>query len=120
MSQVQVLLSHSSQNRVFAERLMQTLHHAGADVWRAPADEPLPEAVTHELRVRLVFLVNVSPTIFRLEGVGEPCRLARMNFRREPNRIVLGVLTDPLGASDSDAHAFLVEPLSCYHGCSPL
>lgn len=99
MAQMQVFVSHSSEDDTFCRGVVTALRGAGADVWY---DEhnldagQLMDTIERELRARPVVVVILSVAALRSQWVRDECRWAYTMLRRDPSRIILPVTADPL------------------------
>jgi tetratricopeptide (TPR) repeat protein len=104
MSTMRIFVSHSHQNNAFCAELVQVLRSAGADVWYD--DESLQTGqlgpiIEREIRERPVFIVVLSPASLASRWVEDETRWAYKLRGRDPSRIILPVLAEPLAGEDS-------------------
>jgi tetratricopeptide (TPR) repeat protein len=112
VSQMQVFVSHSWQDKPFADAVVQGLRDAGADVWYDEQDlgaGQLLDEITRQLRARTVFIVLLSKHAFGSWWVRDECRWAYNLYRREPQRIILPVVASPIEVADFDTMLFLED-----------
>jgi tetratricopeptide (TPR) repeat protein len=113
MAQLRVFVSHSSQDKPFADALVHALREAGADVWY---DEHnlgagvLRAEIMRELADRPVFIVVLSRAAFASAWVRDECEWAYNVFRRKPERLILPVAAAPYDAGDFD-HLLYLESM---------
>jgi tetratricopeptide (TPR) repeat protein len=112
MTQLRVFVSHSSQDKPFADALVHALRQAGADVWydehNLGAGQLLDE-IQRELRARPIFVVVLSKAAFNSDWVCRECKWAYSLFTQEPSRIILPVVATAIQRNDFDKMLFLED-----------
>lgn len=112
MSQMRIFLSHSSQDKSFADVLVKALREAGADVWY---DEDnlrtgeLHDEILRELLDRCVFLVVLSSGALESEWVRDECLWAYKRYKQDRSRIILPVANTRLDPEDFSSLFFLED-----------
>lgn len=110
MSQMRIFLSHSSQDKPFADALVRALRGAEADVWY---DEHnlgagvLRREIMRELADRPVFVVVVSKAALQSDWVQDECEWAYNLTKREPNRLMVPVVATAYDPSDFNTLLYL-------------
>jgi len=102
-AQMQIFVSHSQQDAVACQSLVAALRGAGADVWYDEHNLDsgrLMDVIERELRQRPVFLVMLSPAALASQWVKDECSWAYRLARRDPARIILPILVEPIEESD--------------------
>ena len=108
--QLKVFVSHSHQDDAFCRQLVAALRGAGADVWydeHNMGPGQLGPTIEHELRVRPVFVLILSPAALTSAWVEDESRWAYSFYRKERARTILPVLAAPV--SDHDIWVFLQD-----------
>jgi tetratricopeptide (TPR) repeat protein len=103
MSQLKVFLSHSSQDKAFADAFAQALRDAGADVWydeESLGTGHLRRTIMKELGDRPVFLVLLSKPAMASTWVLDECEWAYDLQRGDANRTILPVVAQALDWAD--------------------
>ena len=106
---VRIFVSHSHHDAGFTRDLVTALRGAGADVWLDKHNlgaEQLGPVVEHELQLRSLFVVVLSPAALASRSVEQECRWAYDVSRRDPARTMLSVLAAPI-ADDKALWPFL-------------
>jgi tetratricopeptide (TPR) repeat protein len=110
MTEMRIFVSHSSQDNAFCAALVTALRNAGADVWfdqdNLGAGELL-DYISLELISRPVFIVILSKPAFASKWVRDECQWAYLRAEREPTRLLLPVVAQPIESSDFDAMPYL-------------
>jgi tetratricopeptide (TPR) repeat protein len=112
MAQLRVFVSHSSSDKAFADALVSALRQAGADVWY---DEhnlgagQLLDDIQRELAARPAFIVVLSKAAFASAWAQRECNWAFNLYSREPERIVLPVVAQPIEPADFNAMLYLED-----------
>ncbi len=104
MSTMRIFVSHSHQNNAFCAGLVQALRSAEADVWydnESLQTGQLGPIIEREIRERPVFLVVLSPAALASRWVEDETRWAYKLRGRDPSRIILPVLAEPLAGEDN-------------------
>lgn len=112
MSQMRIFVSHSSQDAAFCDQLVLALRGAGADVWLDQHNlgaGPLLDELMRQLRERTVFVVALSKAAFASQWVHRECTWAYNLYDREPHRILLPVVAQPLDRADFNSLLFLED-----------
>ena len=112
MGQMRIFVSHSSQDAAFCDQLVRALRGAGADVWVDQdnlAAGPLLDELMRQLRERPVFIVVLSRAAIGSPWVHRECAWAYSLYDREPQRVLLPVVAQPIERSDFDTLLFLEE-----------
>jgi tetratricopeptide (TPR) repeat protein len=111
MAQMQIFLSHSSEDNDIAERMVTALLGAGADVWYHEQELGAMQlnAVQRQLRTRPVFLVLLSASAFASDWVRRECESAFNIQQRGPSHIILPVVIAPIDPGSFDAMPFLKD-----------
>jgi tetratricopeptide (TPR) repeat protein len=108
--QLKVFVSHSHQDDAFCRQLVAALRGAGADVWydeHNMGPGQLGPTIEHELRVRPVFVLILSPAALTSAWVEDESRWAYSFYRKDRARTILPVLAAPV--SDNDIWVFLQD-----------
>src|SRR5215472_9111015 len=101
MAQMQLFVSHSSEDDDFCRGIVKALRGAGANVWY---DEhnldagQLMDTIEREIRARPVVVVILSEAALRSQWVRDESKWAYTLLRRDPSRIILPVTAGPLQA----------------------
>jgi tetratricopeptide (TPR) repeat protein len=110
LSQLRIFVSHSYQDKPFADALVRALRGAGADVWydehNLGAGHLLDE-ISEQVRARPVFLVVLSPAAFDSNWVKQECQWALNLFHREAGRVILPITAQPIKPTDFNTWLFL-------------
>ena len=112
MATMQVFLSHSSADKVVAERVVIALRGAGADVWfdehNLGATQLLDE-IMRQLRARPVFVVLLSKAAFASDWVKRECKWAFNIQMRDPSHIILPIVISAIDPNDFDDLLYLED-----------
>lgn len=101
--QLMVFVSHSHEDNVFCQTLVQALRLAGADVWydeHNMGSGQLGPTIERELRVRPIFVVILSPAALHSRWVEDECRWSYGLARKDPARILLPLTADAIDEDD--------------------
>jgi tetratricopeptide (TPR) repeat protein len=110
MVQLKVFLSHSSQDKAFADTLAQALRGAGADVWydeESLGAGHLRRIIMKELADRPVFVVLLSKPAQASTWVLDECEWAFDLQRDDPSRIMLPVVVQQLEKAELGVALYL-------------
>lgn len=110
MSQMRIFLSHSSQDKAFADALVHALRAADADVWydeQSLGAGHLLDVINRELASRPVFIVVLSKAAFASRWVTQECQWAFNLYSREPERVILPVTAQPIEPRDFNSWLFM-------------
>jgi tetratricopeptide (TPR) repeat protein len=103
MAQMQVFVSHSSQDTPFTGKLVAALRAADMDVWWDEHDlggGHLLEVITREVNARPVFIVVLSKAALDSKFVYQECTLAHLLYLDEPHRVILPVTASAVNIAD--------------------
>src|SRR5260221_14191297 len=113
MTQLRIFVSHSYQEKPFADALVRALRGAGADGWydeHSLGAAHLPTEISEQVRRRPIFIVVLSKAAFASDWVRDECQCAYTSYKRDrPHRTILPVVAQPIEASDFDALIFLED-----------
>jgi CheY-like chemotaxis protein len=110
MAQLRVFVSHSSEDKPFCDALAAALRGAGADVWydeQSLGAGHLLNVISRELSSHPVFIVILSKAGFASQWVTQECQWAFNLYNREPDRVILPVVAQPITPSDFNAWLWL-------------
>jgi CheY-like chemotaxis protein len=108
--QLRIFVSHSAEDKPFCDALAAALRGAGADVWydeQSLGAGHLLNVISHELSSRPVFIVILSKAAFASRWVTQECQWAFNLYNREPDRVILPVVVQPITPSDFNAWLWL-------------
>lgn len=111
-AQIHIFVSHSHEDKSFADALVDALREAGADVWydeRNLATGLLLDEIQHELRSRPVFIVVLSKAAFASDWVRRECRWGWNLYQRQATRVILPVVASTIDHGDFDDMLFLED-----------
>ena len=112
MGQMRIFVSHSSQDNAFCDALVHGLRGAGANVWYDQQNlgvGQLLDVITKELRERKVFIVILSKAAFASQWVRQECKWVFNLSVREPERLILPVVAQPVERADFDEMLYLED-----------
>src|SRR5258706_4306393 len=112
MGRMRIFVSHSSQDNAFCDALVHGLRDAEANVWYDQQNlgvGQLLDVITKELRDRKVFIVILSKTAFASQWVRQECKWAFNLSVREPERLILPVVAQPVEQADFNAMLYLED-----------
>jgi tetratricopeptide (TPR) repeat protein len=103
MSPMRIFVSHNNTDTAFCDALVAALRGAGADVWydeQSLGVGHLLEVITHEIEDRPVFVIVLSKAALGSRYVRQEYEIALTLREDEPHRVILPVVTQPIGRSD--------------------
>lgn len=110
MGQMDIFVSHSSEDTPFCDAFVSALRGTGADIWydveNLGAGE-LRKEIMHELSLRPTFIVMLSPTALKSPWVQDECEWAYNLLRREPHRIFVPVTAQSYDPRDFNMLLYL-------------
>jgi hypothetical protein len=112
MSRTRILVSHCPTDYDFCDTLVKTLGTMGADIWydeRNQGVEAQVDVIRHELGIRPIFIVVLSPAALDSDDVFNVCSVEYELWQREPLRIIVPVVAQPVERGDLDDMSFLAD-----------
>src|SRR5258708_25223257 len=112
MGQMRIFVSHSSQDNAFCDALVHGLGGAGTNGWDEQQNlgvGQLLDVITKELRDRKVFIVILSKAAFASQWVRQECKWVFNLSVREPERLILPVVAQPVERADFDEMLYIED-----------